>query len=90
MHFTRDSSDLGKFKVPTLRNIAQTAPYMFDGSVATLEDVIEHYVSGGKHPLNQSTLIKPLQLTALEKSDLIQFLHSLSDESFLNNPVFKK
>lgn len=76
---TLSPSDVGKFKVPSLRNIAQTAPYMHDGTKATLEEVIEHYDSGGKYHINKSPILKPLHLTAQEKQDLIAFLHALSD-----------
>lgn len=72
--------DRGKFKTPTLRNIELTPPYMHDGSIATLEEVIEFYNQGGHtHPENQDPRIKPLYLTKQEKSDLFQFLESLTD-----------
>ena len=72
--------DRGKFKTPTLRNIELTPPYMHDGSIATLEEVIDFYNQGGHtHPENQDPRIKPLHLTAQEKSDLIHFLESLTD-----------
>jgi cytochrome c peroxidase len=72
--------DRGKFKTPTLRNIELTPPYMHDGSVATLEEVIEFYNQGGHtHPENKDPRIKPLHLTEQEKSDLILFLESLTD-----------
>lgn len=79
--------DVGKFRVPSLRNIAVTAPYMHDGSVATLEDVIDHYAAGGKteHP-NKSPILRPFRLTADEKHDLIEFLKSLTDEELLHDP----
>ncbi len=73
-------SDIGKFKVPSLRNIEKTAPYMHDGSIQTLEAVIEHYASGGKPHPNKSVIIKPLQLSAQEKTDLINFLKTLTDQ----------
>lgn len=73
-------SDVGKFKVPSLRNIEFTAPYMHDGSLATLEEVIEHYNIGGKPHPNKSGLIQPLNLTAQEKQDLVNFLKTLSDK----------
>lgn len=73
-------SDVGKFKVPSLRNIEFTAPYMHDGSLATLEDVIEHYNMGGQAHPNKSGLIQPLNLTTQEKQDLINFLKALSDQ----------
>jgi cytochrome c peroxidase len=96
--FTQQEEDVGKFKAPTLRNIAVTAPYMHDGSVKTLEGVIEHYQSGGRtvktgpnagvgaeNP-NKSEFVKPFTLSAQEKADLLAFLRSLTDESFLSNP----
>lgn len=80
--------DKDVFKVPTLRNIELTAPYMHDGSIATLEEVVEHYMSGGKAHPNKSELIKPFALTKREKADLIAFLKSLTDDSFITNPAF--
>lgn len=87
---TEKEEDLEKFKVPTLRNIALTAPYMHDGSVQTLSAVVEHYNSGGKINPHKNALIKPLSLTATEKVDLIAFLNTLSDFEFTTNPKFKK
>ncbi|HRV52614.1 MAG TPA: cytochrome c peroxidase [Bacteroidia bacterium] len=72
-------SDVGKFKVPSLRNVELTAPYMHDGSMATLEEVVEHYSSGGKPHFNKSFLIQPLNLTQQEKTDLINFMKALTD-----------
>lgn len=77
---TLDPHDNGKFKVPSLRNVALTPPYMHDGSIATLEAVVEHYNSGGKANPNKSGLIKPLGLTESEKKDLVNFLKALNDE----------
>jgi cytochrome c peroxidase len=82
--------DRGLFKVPSLRNIALTAPYMHDGSFANLEAVIEHYNAGGVNNSNKSNLIVPLNLTVEEKSNLIAFLKSLTDNEFINNPAFKQ
>ncbi|MFN0037101.1 MAG: cytochrome-c peroxidase [Saprospiraceae bacterium] len=83
---TRDSTDLGKFKVPGLRNVALTAPYMHNGMFQTLEQVIEFYdspnqtVPGG---FNRDTLLNaPLNLTVEEKADLKTFLEALTDERF--------
>ena len=87
---TGEESDRALFKVPSLRNIELTAPYMHDGSLNTLEEVIEHYQSGGKHHPHKSNLIQPLSLSETEKDDLIQFLKSLTDESFISNPLFTK
>lgn len=85
---TELSQDVGKFKVPTLRNIAQTAPYMHDGSMQTLEDVVEHFNAGGVGHPNQSALVKPLGLSEQDKADLVAFLESLTDQQFLTNPDF--
>lgn len=81
-------SDLGKFKVPSLRNIALTPPYMHDGSMQDLETVIRHYESGGKAHVNKSPLIKGFTLTEKERKDLISFLQSLTDTKFIDNPIF--
>lgn len=85
--FTKNSEDIGKFRPPTLRNIAVTAPYMHDGSLATLEDVIDHYAAGGKydHP-NKSHTLKAFRLTDGERHDLVEFLRSLTDEELLHDP----
>lgn len=85
MRLTGDTTDLSKFKVPSIRNIALTAPYMNDGSINTLEAVIEHYNSGGVNHINKSELIKPLGLTDREKEILIMFLKTLTDKEFINN-----
>jgi len=81
-------SDRAVFKVPSLRNVGLTAPYMHDGSLKNLESVVSHYESGGKAHPNKSGLIKPFSLTQQEKVDLIAFLNSLTDEAFINNPDF--
>ncbi len=86
---TEDSSDVARFKVPTLRNVGLTAPFMHDGSFLTLEKVVEHYNSGGKNHPHKSDLIKPLGLTAGERADLVAFLRSLTDEKFVKNTKFK-
>ncbi len=90
---TGDADDNGKFKVTTLRNIAQTAPYMHDGRFNTLEEVVDHYNSGVKA---ESPNLDPemehfetgLNLTTEQKADLVAFLHTMSDNSFLENPDF--
>ncbi len=87
---TELESDRARFKVPTLRNVALTAPYMHDGSLLTLESVVDHYNSGGQPHPNKSILIHPLGLTASEKADLVAFLRSLTDEQFANNPKFRQ
>ena len=80
--------DSAKFKVPSLRNIALTAPYMHDGSIQNLYEVIEHYNRGGVNHNNKSTIIQPLNLTEEEKNDLVSFLHSLTDDFFIENTNF--
>lgn len=97
---TRDPKDVGKFKAPTLRNIAVTAPYMHDGSVATLEEAIDHYAAGGRTIVDgpfrgvgrenphKSTSIRGFTLTAAQRSDLIAFLHTLTDTALLHDPRF--
>lgn len=77
---TLQPRDVGRFKVPSLRNVELTAPYMHDGSLATLEDVVEHYNSGGKPHPNKSGLLLPLNLTQQEKEDLVNFLKALTDK----------
>lgn len=78
-----DSADIGKFKIPSLRNIALTFPYMHDGSIEKLEDVIAHYSNGGKqHPLQDKRIVK-FSLSSKEQNQLISFLNALSDTSYL-------
>ena len=75
---TKDPADFGKFKTPTLRNITLTGPYMHDGSLQTLEEVIEFYDQGGISNSNLDEEIKPLELTNEEKANLLEFLKSLT------------
>ena len=81
---TRSDLDIGKFKVPSLRNVALTSPYMHDGSVETLEDVIKHYAKGGMSHPNQSSEITGFKLSATQQQQLVDFLMSLSDYRYLN------
>jgi cytochrome c peroxidase len=71
---TKDPADTGAFKTPTVRNVALTAPYMHDGSVATLEEVVEWYDKGGHPNPHLSAKIRPLKLSAEEKADLVAFM----------------
>lgn len=80
--------DRAKFRVPTLRNIELTAPYMHDGGLQTLEEVVAHYNSGGVTHVNKSELTRPLQLSVQEQTDLVAFLKTLTDVSFTQNPIF--
>lgn len=82
---TRNVADIGKFKVPGLRNVAVTAPYMHNGMFATLEEVVAYYNDPDKvvpDAINRDPDIKPLGLTSQEKSQLVAFLHSLTDDRF--------
>jgi len=74
---TKRARDRGKFKTPTLRDISKTMPYMHDGSLKTLEEVIDYYDRGGLANPNLDPDMKPLKFSKLEKSDLLAFLHSL-------------
>lgn len=93
-------ADMGRFRAPSLRNVAVTAPYMHDGSVATLEDVIEIYSAGGRrlsegphagdgriNPLKSELIVK-IDLSPQEKADLVAFLKTLTDEMLLSSPRF--
>ncbi len=80
-----------KFKAPTLRNIAVTAPYMHDGSIPTLEAVLDHYAAGGRAGHNnpdKDPLIHGFPLSPSDKKDLIEFLKALTDEAVLHDPQF--
>lgn len=98
--FTQREEDEGRFRAPTLRNIAVTAPYMHDGSVPTLDAVLDHYAAGGRtltdgphagigseNP-NKSEFINGFTLSPSERADLMAFLHSLTDSTFLTDPRF--
>jgi cytochrome c peroxidase len=78
---TGDESERGAFKTPSLRNVAETAPYMHDGSIATLEEVIEHYDRGGTANPHLDDEITALKLSPAEKRELIAFLESLTGRS---------
>ena len=79
---TKKEEDRGAFKTPTLRDVSKTGPYMHDGSLTTLDDVVEHYDKGGiKNPwLHQD--VRPLKLTVQEKKDLVAFLKALDGEGW--------
>jgi cytochrome c peroxidase len=79
-YVTRDERDKGAFKTPTLRSIAETAPYMHDGAFATLEAVVDFLDEGGGPNSNLSPLVKKLGLSKEEKADLVEFLKALSGE----------
>ena len=98
--FTLRPEDMGRFKAPTLRNIDLTAPYMHDGSIATLEDVVAHYEAGGRNVTsgphqgdgranpNKSNFVKGFTLTPEERTAVVDFLRSLTDSVFIADPRF--
>lgn len=81
---TNVDSDYGKMRAPTLRNIELTAPYMHDGRFETLEEVVEHYNSGGHANVNQDILVFPLNLTEDQKVGLVAFMKTLTDTTYLS------
>jgi cytochrome c peroxidase len=95
---TANPADMGRFRAPSLRNIAVTAPYMHDGSIATLEEALDHYAAGGRRitsgpnagdgarsPL-RSELVQGFALSPTEKADVVAFLRALTDETLLRDP----
>lgn len=96
VEFTGEARDAGRFRTPTLRNVAVTAPYMHDGSIATLPQVLrEHYARAGRavtlgqglNPL-RSELIAGFQISESEIADVVAFLESLTDPGFLTDPRY--
>jgi cytochrome c peroxidase len=93
------AADMGRFRTPSLRNVEVTGPYMHDGSVATLAEVIAIYVRGGRDVPSgpnagdgrdspfKSPLLEPLDLGPAEQADLLAFLRALTDPAFLTNPA---
>ncbi|GAA5785172.1 MbnH family di-heme enzyme [Chitiniphilus shinanonensis] len=98
IEFTRHAADMGKFRAPSLRNVEVTAPYMHDGSVGTLEEVLAFYAAGGRNIVDgpyagdgranpyKDELITRISLTQAEIDDLIAFLKTLTDHELLTNP----
>jgi cytochrome c peroxidase len=82
------AEDIGKFKPPSLRNVALTGPYMFDGSLATLEEVVDHYARGGQPSATKSPFISGFTLSAAERSELLAFLNSLTDRALIEDERF--
>jgi len=97
---TKSAADVGKFRAPTLRNIALTAPYMHDGSIATLDGVLDHYAAGGRtiaegpyrgvghDNVNKSPIVHGFTLTPGERADILAFLEALTDEDVVRDPRF--
>jgi cytochrome c peroxidase len=84
----RDADD-GAFKTPTLRNVALTAPYMHDGSLATLRDVVDHYDRGGVANSHLDLEIRPLHLTTDEKEALVAYLEALTSTALAGDPALR-
>jgi len=80
--------DNGAFKVPTLRNIEFTAPFMHDGRFETIDEVIAHYATGGHPADNLGAVLRPLSITDANKAALIAFIKTLQDDDFLHNQAF--
>lgn len=89
MRFTHNEADRARFKVPTLRNVALTAPFMHDGSLPTLQAVVQHFNSGGLPHKNKSELLDSLHLSEMEQAQLVAFLEALTDTSFANRSAFR-
>jgi cytochrome c peroxidase len=100
MELSNKPQDMGMFRAPSLRNVGVTAPYMHDGSIATLEQVLDFYAAHGrvvkegpfkgdgrKNPMKDKRIDK-IQLSSQDKQDVIAFLNTLTDEEFLTNPRF--
>ena len=83
---TNKPEDMGAFKTPTLREIANTAPYLHDGSLTTLHQVVDFYDQGGIPNSQLDPVIKPLKLTEQEKEDLVEFMRSLNGEGWNVTP----
>lgn len=87
--FTGRTFDNGAFRVPTLRNIFHSAPYMHDGRFQTIDEVLEHYISGGHIADNIGAVLRPLNLSPEDRAALIAFMKTLDDPDFLTNPEFQ-
>jgi cytochrome c peroxidase len=83
---TRAAVDRGRFRIPTLRNVAVTAPYMHDGRLATLAEVLNHYARGGHNSPTRSSRVETLALGSAERAAIVAFLESLTDTRFLADP----
>jgi cytochrome c peroxidase len=92
---TFNTADLGKFKTPTLRNVMLTAPYMHDGRFTTVQQVLDHYSNGIKVSPSLAPSLNPfgipaIPLSSTDKANIIAFLKTLTDSSFINNPKLSK
>ena len=101
IEFTAEPGDMGRFRVPTLRNLKWSAPYFHDGSAGTLDEVLDHYLAGGRTVVganagvgttnpHKSSLVRPFTLTERERGALLAFIRdALSDEDFVTNPAYQ-
>jgi cytochrome c peroxidase len=101
IEFTGEPGDMGRFRVPTLRNLKWSAPYFHDGSAATLDEVLDHYLAGGRTVVganagvgatspHKSSLVRPFTLTQRERGALLAFIRdALSDDDFVTNPAYQ-
>ncbi len=90
-HITLDANDMGKFKVPSLRNVEVSYPYMHNGKFKTLDKVLDHYVSGVVPSATlDPLLVGGITLSTQQKSDIISFLRTLTDNTFLTNPHYSE
>lgn len=92
MHITGNMADIYKFKVPSLRNLKYTRPYMHDGRFNTLTQVLDHYATGIDHSMTtlDTALQSNIVLSAQERTDLLNFLNTLNDETFIKDPRFQE
>lgn len=95
-NITEHPDDVGKFRVPSLRNVALTAPYMHNARFSSLEEVLDHYTRGMVYSatldeafINTRGQVKPMALSIEEREDIIAFLHTLTDRAFISNPIFR-
>lgn len=100
LELTGERRDMGRFRAPGLRNIALTAPYMHDGSIATLDAVLDHYQQGGRNLEEgpyvgdgsrnpyKSVFVREFELSESERADLLSFLRALTDDSVTSDPAF--
>lgn len=86
---TKNQFDNGKMRTPGIRNIGFTAPYMHNGSLKSIEEVVDHYNSGGKYSPNLDPLIHQVKLNAIQKRQLLAFLNTLNDSTFIQNPAYR-
>ena len=87
---TKQDAENGKMRAPTLRNVLLTAPYMHDGSLKNIDEVLNHYNGNSKDSPNKDPLIRNIEINSFHKRALIAFLQTLTDTSYLQNPLLQK